>query len=94
MTKLNLTNMTVADLRKAHDAAMKLDNDLTRAEPTAIRKEIIRKMNVGKSSAMNFDHCQSCGNAVNRHASNEGYSPCCNELIVAHCHHDVCFHVI
>jgi hypothetical protein len=39
-------------------------------------------------------HCQSCGSTDNEDLTtgDQGYSACCNEIVVWDCHPSVCYH--
>jgi len=84
----NETKTRIKKLRAQHDAIMKHDNSLLQDAAIAVRKEIIKLANIKDS------HCQSCGSAARCTSENEGYSECCNELIIAGgCDANHCFHL-
>ena len=85
-------DLNVAELRIKHGAIIEHHNDLTQDAAVEVRRELIKR--VSGSPVMDFSHCQSCGMHTQRTARNEGYSECCNELIVDKCDANHCFHLV
>jgi hypothetical protein len=88
VTEIENDDLNIAELCVKHAAIIEHENDLTQDAAVAVRRELIRRAPSSES------HCQSCGAPARRNCNNEGYSECCNELIVSHCDANHCFHIV